>query len=157
VNIGPIVKTPMVIEQWDDERWLTTETSAQRWYRHNPHRDGDAHVVMTYTGGDDALKRVGATSAEQVAWSAAQLVAAQPDVGHQVIGGSSQNWAADPAYGGAYSAYGPGQLTAHWSALRTPVGPIHFAGEYNSMFGGYMEGAAESGERAAGWVLDRQG
>jgi monoamine oxidase len=153
INIGPIVKTPMVIEQWEDERWLTTDTAAQRWYRHNPHRHHDAHVVMTYTGGDDCLSRVGASSDEQVAWSAAQLTDAQPEVGCQVVGGSSHNWAADPAYGGAYSAYGPGQLTAHWATLRRPLGPIHFAGEYTSMFGGYMEGAAESGERAAYWAL----
>jgi monoamine oxidase len=155
INIGPIVKTPMVIERWDDERWLTTDGSAQRWYRHNPHRAHDAPVVMTYTGGSDALDRIGATDDEQVRWSAEQLTEAHGVIGSQVIGGRSQNWASDPSYGGAYSAFGPGQLTAHWATVRTPVGPLHLAGEYTSIFGGYMEGAAESGERAARWAIDR--
>eukprot|EP01111_Echinosteliopsis_oligospora_P009453 TRINITY_DN2773_c0_g1_i2.p1 TRINITY_DN2773_c0_g1~~TRINITY_DN2773_c0_g1_i2.p1 ORF type:complete len:456 (+),score=148.79 TRINITY_DN2773_c0_g1_i2:77-1444(+) len=49
----------------------------------------------------------------------------------------------------------PGTITAVGHALRTPVGRIHWAGtETASRWIGYMEGALDSGERAAGEVLN---
>ena len=45
---------------------------------------------------------------------------------------------------------GPGTLTKYGSALRTPIGPIHWAGaEAATEWAGYMNGAIESGFRAA--------
>jgi monoamine oxidase len=42
--------------------------------------------------------------------------------------------------------------------VATPVGNLFFAGEHTSAeFNGYMEGAAESGERAAKEVLAKVG
>ncbi len=44
----------------------------------------------------------------------------------------------------------PGALAALGAGMRTPVGRIHFAGtETATVWSGYMEGAIESGERAA--------
>jgi monoamine oxidase len=43
---------------------------------------------------------------------------------------------------------GPGTLTGYGEGLRTPIGPIHFAGtESASQWCGFMEGALESAER----------
>ena len=48
---------------------------------------------------------------------------------------------------------GPGVLTGCGPTLRTPVGPIHWAGtETATVWSGYIEGALESGERAAAEV-----
>ena len=45
-------------------------------------------------------------------------------------------------------------LLAYGTALREPVGPIHWAGtEYSPVWNGYMEGAVRSGEAAAAEVL----
>ena len=50
---------------------------------------------------------------------------------------------------------GPGTLTEFGSAIREPVGNIHWAGTETSTFwNGYMDGAVRSGKRAAGEVLD---
>ncbi len=47
-----------------------------------------------------------------------------------------------------------GVLTEYGSALRTPCGRIHWAGtETATVWNGYMDGAVQSGERAAGEVL----
>ena len=44
----------------------------------------------------------------------------------------------------------PGVLTAYGPAIRTPIGPIHWAGtETATVWNGYMDGAIQSGERAA--------
>ena len=49
-----------------------------------------------------------------------------------------------------YSCPRPGEVCTKAKALQEPFGPIHFAGEHTCMaFFGYMEGALQSGLRAA--------
>lgn len=68
-----------------------------------------------------------------------------------------QDWIKEPFSRGCYAALmGPGVLTEFGPALREPVGRVHFAGtETAEHWTGYMEGALESGERAANEVLAR--
>jgi monoamine oxidase len=52
------------------------------------------------------------------------------------------------------SVLGPGTLIDYGSALRAPVGRVHWAGSETSDFwNGYMDGAVRSGERASAEVL----
>ncbi len=47
-----------------------------------------------------------------------------------------------------------GGWTEYGSALRTPIGLLHWAGaETATVWNGYMDGAVSSGERAASEVL----
>lgn len=64
-------------------------------------------------------------------------------------------WAADEWSRGCYGGYfPPGAWTSHGHALREPIGPIHWAGaETASRWAGYMEGAIQSGRRAADEIL----
>lgn len=66
-------------------------------------------------------------------------------------------WTRDPLHRGGYVASaGPGVLTAFGSALREPVGRIHWAGtETADAWVGYFDGAIRSGERAAQEVTAR--
>ncbi len=65
------------------------------------------------------------------------------------------DWAAEEYSRGCYGAFAaPGTLTRYGRSLRAPVGPIHWAGtETATRWAGYMDGAAESGERAAAEVV----
>jgi monoamine oxidase len=58
---------------------------------------------------------------------------------------------------GCYGAhFGPGVWSAYGRALRTPVGRLHWAGtETATEWIGYMEGAVQSGQRAAQEVIRR--
>jgi monoamine oxidase len=48
----------------------------------------------------------------------------------------------------------PGGWTSYGSALRAPVGPLHWAGaEVATVWNGYMDGAVRSGERATAHAL----
>lgn len=62
-----------------------------------------------------------------------------------------RNWNAQPFTRGAYSAvFPPGAWTRLGSALRAPVGRIHWAGtETSPRWYGYIDGAVRSGEAAA--------
>jgi monoamine oxidase len=60
----------------------------------------------------------------------------------------------DPWVRGSYAGFGPGQYTDFWGCLGDQEGPVHFAGEHTSTHSqGYLNGAVESGERAAREVL----
>lgn len=70
-----------------------------------------------------------------------------------------QDWAAEAWSKGCYvGILPPGVLTSYGDALRAPVGPLHWAGtETAQEWNGYMDGAIESGARAAREVLLRLG
>ena len=64
------------------------------------------------------------------------------------------DWAADDWSRGCVTVFSTGAWTAYGSALRQPVGGIHWAGtETATEFPGQMEGAVRAGERAADEVL----
>jgi monoamine oxidase len=66
-----------------------------------------------------------------------------------------RNWAEEEWTRGCYGCYmPPGAWTSFGDALRAPIGPIHWAGaETATVWSGYMDGALQSAERAAGEAL----
>jgi monoamine oxidase len=70
---------------------------------------------------------------------------------------AEMDWGEEPFSGGCpIGNFQPGALAAYGGALRSPVGRIHWAGtETARQCMGYMEGALESGDRAAAEVLAR--
>ncbi|MBX3274345.1 MAG: FAD-dependent oxidoreductase [Sandaracinaceae bacterium] len=63
------------------------------------------------------------------------------------------HWPSAPFHGGSYVCYRPGQW-AYYGLEGRREGRVHFAGEHTSLeFQGYMEGAAETGARAAMDIL----
>lgn len=62
-----------------------------------------------------------------------------------------KDWAAEDFSDGCYHAYTPtGAMTKFGHTLRAPVGPLHWAGtETATAWAGAMDGAAQSGHRAA--------
>jgi monoamine oxidase len=69
----------------------------------------------------------------------------------QVI--AQQSWAQDPFSLGAWSYFHPGTVTKFLPAMNQPNGRIHFCGEQTALGARGMEGALESGARAAKEVL----
>ncbi len=68
---------------------------------------------------------------------------------------TDKDWSAEEWTRGCYVGFAPpGVLTAYGEALRDPVGRIHWAGtETATIWNGYMDGAVQSGQRAAREVL----
>ncbi|MER7373783.1 flavin monoamine oxidase family protein [Streptomyces lanatus] len=63
--------------------------------------------------------------------------------------GRTQSWLRDPYAYGEASVLLPGQHTELLEAIRTPEGPLYFAGDHTSVKPSWIEGALESGVRAA--------
>ncbi|WP_166000523.1 flavin monoamine oxidase family protein [Bacillus sp. Cs-700] len=59
------------------------------------------------------------------------------------------NWSQNPYSAGCFTLFTPGQENNLGDVIKHPEGKLHFAGEHTSSFHGWMEGAIESGLRAA--------
>ncbi|NVK38281.1 MAG: FAD-dependent oxidoreductase [Gammaproteobacteria bacterium] len=70
-----------------------------------------------------------------------------------------QDWSKESYIRGCYAAnFTPGAWTEFGVNLRTPIGPIHFAGtETANQWYGYMEGGLEAAERAVNEVIKSLG
>ena len=72
-----------------------------------------------------------------------------PGISQHFEGGMSKCWDEDEWSRGAYAWFKPGQMTSLMPYIAQPEGRIHFAGEHTSRWFGFMQGALESGARAA--------
>lgn len=71
-----------------------------------------------------------------------------PELDKTFEGGVSHAWGAEPWQRGAFALHTPGQI-GFIAELARPEGRIHFAGEHTSAWTGWMQGALDSGRRAA--------
>jgi monoamine oxidase len=124
---------------------------------------GPTGVLVAYTGGAPGASYDFAPAHAEAPSSVIAAVA--PDL-ERVFGpatpaaatgrGWLDSWPDDARTLGSYSYWGPGQYTELRGAGGTPEGPIHVCGEHTSLeHQGFMNGAVETGERAAVEVLGR--
>jgi monoamine oxidase len=121
--------------------------------------DGSANatpgVLIGFMEGDNARywgRRTKAERYRQVIESFARYFGPQALNPLGGIGGYVEmNWSAEPYTGGCYAGFlAPGVWTNYGPALRGPIGRLHWAGtETATVWNGYMDGAVQSGERAA--------
>jgi monoamine oxidase len=76
-----------------------------------------------------------------------------PEVRREFEKGVVHQWGRERWSRGSLVAFRPGQMSAMMPAIVEPEDRVHFAGEHTSSWMGWMEGALESGERAAREVL----
>jgi monoamine oxidase len=111
---------------------------------------GVAGILVNYTGGRVAAGLTG--SADTLARRFLdQIEPVLPGLRARWNGRATiDHWPTNPWTRGSYSYWKPGQYTAFAGAEGEPAGACHFAGEHTSIDAqGYLEGAVESGERAA--------
>jgi monoamine oxidase len=95
-------------------------------------------------------QRVGTMSEDKrLKFVSQEMEKMHPGLLDNLEGAISKVWPADPWTGGAISLHAPGQLTTVCLGVERPEGRVHFAGEHTSRWPGWMQGALESGLRAA--------
>jgi len=83
---------------------------------------------------------------EQALEDVAQI---HPSITSEFEVGAVQNWYDDPYARGAFALFEPEQQTRLQASIVAPEGRIHFAGEHTSLYHAWIQGALESGIRAA--------
>lgn len=106
-------------------------------------------LLASYTWGQDAL-RWGAMSAQDMIEQALEDVAQiHPSITAEFEVGAVQDWYGDTWARGAFALFEPEQQTRLQPSIVAPEGRIHFAGEHTSLYHAWIQGALESGIRAA--------
>jgi monoamine oxidase len=85
----------------------------------------------------------------------ADFAAARPSTVGRIDPLAVMNWSAHPWLKGHMAYRAPGQIARFRMNVADPHGRIHFAGEHTAVLMAGMEGAMESGERAALEILQR--
>jgi monoamine oxidase len=152
--------------QFNDRLWYGAmnngntyaDTGYQNTWEVTRAQPGSKGILVNYTGGKVGASFGSGTPQERALQFFDQLAPQFPDVDIESHwDGSSATvdfWAAYPWTKGSYSYWKVGQYTKFSGIEKERQGNCHFAGEHTSQdFQGYLNGAVETGERAAGEIL----
>ncbi|TML04801.1 MAG: amine oxidase, partial [Actinobacteria bacterium] len=117
--------------------------------------DGSVGVLFGFVGGDQARSYAAMAPADRRAAVLESFVTVVGEQARTPTDFIESGWGEDPWTRGCPVGHlAPGVLHKHGAHLRTPYGPVHFAGTETADFWmGYMDGGVRAGERAAREVL----
>lgn len=161
---GTVIKTMAVYDRpfWRDEGLsgqATSDANPARVVFDNSPPDGSPGVLLGFLEGRLARRwgaRAAAERREAVLAGHARLFGKRALRPERFI---ERVWAEEEWTRGCYGCLmTTGGWTEYGSALREPIGPLHWAGaETATVWNGYMDGAVQSGERAAAEVTAAPG
>jgi len=141
---------------WNDENLSGTAFSdlpLNSVFHRSVNQPGMRGLLESYTVADAARALGKLSEAERVATITSQMTKLFPSLADLAEGGTSVVWDHEPWARGAYAYFAPGQMATLGPHLHTIEGRVHFAGEHTSAWSGWMQGALDSGRRAAQEVI----
>jgi monoamine oxidase len=158
--MGTVIKVHCVYPTpfWRDEGLTgqaSSDTGAVRVTFDNSPPDGSRGVLLSFIEGDEGRIWGQRSLQERRATVLECLIRYFGERAGQPLEYVEQSWAEEEYTRGCYAGYmPPGVWSSYGPALRAPIGRIHWAGtETATVWNGYMEGAAQSGERAAAEIV----
>jgi monoamine oxidase len=149
--------------QFSSRHWNTlgsngetyADTGYQNTWEVSRGQPGATGILVDYTGGTIGASFGSGTPASRAQQFLGQIEPVLPGISTRWNGRATVDyWQANPLTKGSYSYWKVGQYTKFSGAEREQVGTCHFAGEHTSIDNqGYLEGAVETGNRAAGEIL----
>jgi monoamine oxidase len=119
-----------------------------------PALKGGANVVINLSGDNSRVMQAFGDK-QMVDQVLIRLHAFYPQARGSFTGYEIRRYSTDPSMGGAYLAFGPGQISKFWRLWERPVQRVAFAGEHtDTLYPGTLEGALRTGQRAASQVED---
>jgi len=117
---------------------------------------GAAGILVNYTGGDTTLSQRGASAPQLAQRFLDQIEPVLPGLGGKWNGKATLDyWPTNPWSKGAYSYWRVGQYTRFAGSEYERSANCHFCGEHTSIDSqGYLNGAVETGQRAAAGHFD---
>ncbi|WJE17068.1 flavin monoamine oxidase family protein [Halobacillus sp. ACCC02827] len=123
---------------------------------HGQGKDGPAVLLASYSWGQNAMLWNSLTKDQIVKEVLENLYLIYgPVVYETYMQTVVYNWTRNPFSAGCFTLFTPGQSRDLGDVITKPEGRIHFAGEHTSSFHGWIEGAVESGIRAANEIHHR--
>lgn len=110
---------------------------------------GTRGILESYSAGERARAATAMKESERISFTLEQVEKVYPLIRKNFEGGASVCWDEDRWARGAYAWFKPGQMSELLPHIARAEGRIHFAGEHTSDWPGWMQGALQSGHRAA--------
>jgi monoamine oxidase len=110
---------------------------------------GPRGILHSYMAGRQARRVAAMKEGERISFTLEHMEKVYPGIRENFEGGASKCWDEDEWARGDYAWFKPGQMSSLMSHIARPEGRVHFAGEHASAWPGWMQGALESGNRAA--------
>jgi monoamine oxidase len=160
ISYGAVTKVLIEYRQrfWDEIGWngrLATDAPIVYTWHATSHVENEHGIITAYTGGDNARKLSALSDDERVRVAVAEIEKLFPGSSDLVENTATVAWLNESYTRASYMALAPGEVITHWKTLFEPAGRLFFAGEHATAIQGYMEGAVESGQRAASIILSR--
>lgn len=127
----------------------TTDLPIMTAYDKAHYLPGTRGLLEAYVAGAKARRLAAMPARERVNFTVKQMELLLPHLRDHYEGGASVCWDDEEWTRGAYAWFAPGQMKALLPHLATPEGRVHFAGDHTSPWPGWMNGALQSGYRAA--------
>jgi monoamine oxidase len=115
---------------------------------HGP-ETGRGVMLASYTWSEDAQRWGSLSPVDRISQALENVTRIHPQAAAEFEVGASKMWHDDEFAGGAFALFDPGQQTLLHEHIIKPEGRIHFAGEHASLAHAWIQGAIESGLRAA--------
>jgi monoamine oxidase len=141
-------------EERGDTGWGASDDPMDVWdyTRDQPGRRG---ILGAYLSGAIAQQVTKLDARDRGRFVLERMERIHPGVTEHFEVSASHSWIDDPWARGASAEFAPGQMSRFYQPLRAHEGRIYFAGEYTSPWSGWMNGALESGHRAAEAIIAR--
>jgi monoamine oxidase len=158
ISYGAVTKVLIEYRQrfWDARGWngrLTTDAPIVMTWHATSHLKDERGIITAYTGGGPGAKLSALSDEERIRVAVHEIERLFPGSSGLVEHVETVAWLNEPFTRASYMALAPGEVLSHWQALFEPAGRLFFAGEHATAIQGFMEGAVESGQRAAGLII----
>lgn len=119
------------------------------YYPEHGRETGRGVLLASYTWAEDAQRWGSLDRTDRLVQAIEDVAQIHPQINETFEVGASQMWHDDEFAGGAFVLFQPQQETLLHQSIIAPEGRIYFAGEHCSLFHRWIQGAVESGLRAA--------
>lgn len=161
LKLTPVTRTYLqfgtrVWEQAGFSGYGLSDLPIQNTYSPTLTQEGRSGILTSYAGGQRALDLSAMSESDRQSFVLRQMGNLFSGLDSQYQSGTSHIWHEDQFARGAFAYFEPGQMTTLLPIAQRSEGRIHFAGEHTSAWHGWMNGALESGNRAAAEVNDAE-
>jgi monoamine oxidase len=153
LTYDPVTRVLIQVAQryWEtrgEQGWALTDDPTEIWHP-TWNQPGPRGLIVSYMRSRLGQSMAALDEDARNAATLAQIERVFPGIREHAEGAISVRWGEDPWARGAYVVLKPGQIGAFYPHLTQPEGRLHFAGEHASSLPNWMQGALESGVRAA--------
>lgn len=154
LGYGTCIYFPVTGKYWEEDGmapWMWSDGGMGRVMKWS-NEIGD--YLWVYFAGPENRRFRGKPDAEIMQYVETQLFTNRPSMKGRIGKGKVVNWSDQPWTRGTFLHMRPGEISKFGNVVANKHGRIHFAGEHTALLASGLEGAMESGERAAVEIME---